>query len=136
MPISVHSIKQIPPSQGVHPLDYLNDQYGESWMYVGRRAYYRRRHMKPSPLANPFRVQASQPRGSCVAQYRHWLWQQIQIAGTNPVLGVLCSLAAWEDDLRLYCWCQQPGPCHAHVIIAAVAWLRSSEGQAFLITRP
>ena len=62
-------------------------------------------------------------------------WEQMQSVGQNHVLAALCSLAASLDDLTLYCWCQQPGPCHGHVIVTAVAWLSSPDGRAFLADR-
>lgn len=135
MSLSVHSLKQVKPYRGMHPIHYLNDRYGEAWMYVGRAGHFKGYTLEGSPLGNPFRVGANHSRGTAAKRYRYWLWEQMQVAGTNPVLGTLCAIAAWEGDLRLYCWCHQPGPCHAHVIVSAVNWLRSSEGQTFLIAR-
>lgn len=147
MQISVHSLKQVVPAQGQHPLDYLDERYGEAWLYVGRAAIYKGRRLKASPLANPFRVSVNQPRGASVERYRVWLWAQLQRSRQSDefihsVLGHLMLIAegwitSWrEPKMALFCWCEQPGPCHAHVIASAAKWLLTPEGQRFLHALP
>ncbi len=135
MTLFIRSLKQVVPQMGRHPLDELAVQHGEAWLHVGRAATYKGRSLAASPLANPFRIQANCPRGSTIDAYRQWLWTQMQRDGHNPVLDRLCALAARQTDVSLYCWCQQPGPCHGHVIRSAVMWLQSAAGQHVLSQR-
>src|SRR5262249_33307825 len=84
--------------------------------YVGRWT----KHYKPGQpfLGNPHRVRQHGSRSKAIAQYRAWLWQQLQESRT---------LRAWLRQLpagaTLFCHCS-PLPCHAEVIARAADWIK------------
>jgi hypothetical protein len=84
----------------------------------------------PSLLGNPFRIGTHGTRDEVIAQYRVWLWQQIQ--EQTPVFQELQRLAlqAQRDDLVLLCWCKQADraiPCHGEVVKAARHWMNGKD---------
>lgn len=91
--------------------------YRGAGVYIGR----------PSLLGNPFKIGTHGTRAEVVAQYRVWLWQQIQ--EQTAVFQELQRLAiqAHHDDLVLLCWCKESDcevPCHGDVVQAAIQWLK------------
>lgn len=89
-------------------------------IYVGR----------PSPLGNPFAIGRDGDRDAVIAQYRHWLWQQVlcESGAVWDELQKLVAIAA-ARELVLGCWCS-PQPCHADVIKNCVEYLsRCSSNQ-------
>lgn len=94
--------------------------YHGSGVYIGR----------PSLLGNPFHIGTHGTRDEVMAQYRIWLWQQIQ--GQTPVFQELQRLAlqAQQGDLVLLCWCKESDrevPCHGDIVKAALHWLNGKE---------
>jgi hypothetical protein len=68
---------------------------------------------------NPYRAVEKSPAASAiaVAAYREWL--AAQLAADPRWLDPLCSATA------LACWCPLDWPCHADVLLAAIAGERS-----------
>ena len=87
-------------------------------VYVGR----------PSPLGNPYALGRDGSREQVIAQYRRWLWAQLQSPGSpqERELRRLLGLAR-SGELELLCWCA-PLPCHAEVVRSALLWLTGQEG--------
>ena len=90
--------------------------YRGSGVYIGR----------PSLLGNPFYIGMHGTRDEVIAQYRVWLWQQIQ--ARTAVFQELQRLAkqAQQGNLVLLCWCKDETrevPCHGDVVQAAIQWL-------------
>lgn len=87
-------------------------------IYVGR----------PSPLGNPYLLGRDGNREEVIAQYRRWLWAQLQSPGSPQELELRRLLAqAQSGELELLCWCA-PLPCHADVVRSALLWLAGEEG--------
>jgi Domain of unknown function (DUF4326) len=89
-------------------------------VYIGR----------PSLLGNLFHIGTHGTRAEVIAQYRVWLWQQIQ--EQTAMFQELQRLAkqAQHSDLVLLCWCKEPDrevPCHGDVVQAALHWLIGKE---------
>ena len=82
-------------------------------VYVGR----------PSVLGNPFVLGCDGDRAAVIAQYRRWLWQQVQ-RESGAVWDELQRLATLAEttDLTLGCWCS-PQPCHADVIKSCIEYV-------------
>jgi hypothetical protein len=94
--------------------------YRGSGVYIGR----------PSLLGNPFHIGMHGTRAEVIAQYRVWLWQQIQ--ARTAVFQELQRLAqqAQHGDLVLLCWCKESDrevPCHGDVVQAAIHWLNEQD---------
>jgi hypothetical protein len=92
-------------------------------IYIGRAMPGR----PGSPLGNPHKP--ANPRNEdsrrlCLAQYKRWLWEQMQ--GDTPAAAELAHLAnlALEQDLELACWCA-PKSCHGDIIKAAIEFLNA-----------
>ncbi len=79
-----------------------------------------------SPLGNPFKLRRDIPRerqeAELLAQYKRWLWRQMQ--SDTPARRELLRLAglAGEGDITLGCWCK-PHACHVDVVKAALEWM-------------
>lgn len=93
--------------------------------YVGRSM----KGIPGSPLGNPYRVKPHGPYecGESISLYRRWLWGEIK-RGAGPAFEELRRLVgvAQRRDLRLICWCKQPGAnvaCHGDVIRNAIRWM-------------
>lgn len=94
-----------------------------TFVYCGRyNATYK---LKASPLANPFKLETDtdDERTKCLAQYREWLYEQLQTntAALREVERLAVMLNA--QDVALGCWCKQPNrevACHCDVIAAFV----------------
>jgi hypothetical protein len=87
-------------------------------VYVGR----------PSPLGNPYALGRDGSREQVIAQYRRWLWAQLQAPGSAQERELRRLLAqARSGELELLCWCA-PLPCHAEVVRSALLWLAGEEG--------
>ena len=82
---------------------------GERLVYVGRGS--QRWGLPPSPWGNPFPVTRERPAADAVALFAGWL-------ATQPEL-----LESLEElrGARLYCHCGPLEPCHADVLLAALA---------------
>lgn len=94
--------------------------YRGTGVYIGR----------PSVLGNPFHIGAHGTRDEVIAQYRVWLWQQIQ--AQTAVFQELQRLAiqAQHNDFVLLCWCKEGDrevPCHGDVVQSAIHWLNGKE---------
>jgi len=78
-----------------------------------------------SPLANPFKISNDCSREQAIAQYRVWLWQQMQADTT--VLRELQRIQQLEvtTEVTLMCWCY-PLPCHGDIIVNAIQWLNNN----------
>ena len=86
-------------------------------IYVGR----------PSPLGNPYLLGRDGNREEVIAQYRRWLWAQLQSPGSPQERELRRLLAqAQSGELELLCWCA-PLPCHAEVVRSALLWLAGGE---------
>lgn len=82
-----------------------NKRHGARGHYVGR----------PSPLGNPFPVDASMTRTEAIHQYTMWLGMHLHLGGpVRDAFNHLVALAR-QGDLTLVCWCA-PKPCHADVL--------------------
>lgn len=87
-------------------------------VYVGR----------PSSLGNPYALGRDGSREQVIAQYRRWLWAQLQLPGSPQERELRRLLAqARSGELELLCWCA-PLPCHAEVVRSALLWLAREEG--------
>ena len=81
-------------------------------LYIGR----------PSRWGNPFAVGNHGDRGSTIARYRAWLWEQIR-TGAIPI----ADLAELHGrDLACYC---KPRACHGDVLEAAARWAAEYRGR-------
>jgi hypothetical protein len=86
--------------------------------YVGR----------PSPLGNPYALGRDGSREQVIAQYRHWLWGQLQFPGSPQERELRRLLSqARSGELELLCWCA-PLSCHAEAVRSALLWLAGEEG--------
>jgi len=87
-------------------------------VYIGRS----REHGGPSPLANPFRLDPSQPRDAqavdILGAYQRWLWERIK-AKDPRVCAALHALTP-ESFVGCTCW---PLPCHGEIVVRAWRWL-------------
>jgi len=86
-------------------------------VYVGRGQWM----VKPSPLANPFKIPRDGGRAQVIAKYQDWLRCRIQ-SGDRDVLDELARLASivvHTGKLELVCWCS-PLSCHGDVIRATI----------------
>jgi hypothetical protein len=90
-------------------------------VYVGR----------PTALGNPFPVKQFGREGA-IAEYRQWLWAQIQ--GKNPAvlkqLNYLLNTYAHEGAVEIECWCK-PKACHGDVIKACLIWAMEKNDNSF-----
>ncbi|MFM7287504.1 MAG: DUF4326 domain-containing protein [Cyanobium sp.] len=82
---------------------------------------------RPGAPGNPFVVGRDGSREEVIAQYRRWLWAQLQKPG-SPQERELRRLVAQAraGELELLCWCH-PLPCHAEVVRGALLWLAGEE---------
>jgi hypothetical protein len=74
-------------------------------IYIGR----------PGPWGNPIRLLSESHREQCIAEYRAWLWAEIEAGRIG-----LWDLAALYGK-TLGCWCA-PRLCHGLVLLAAAKW--------------
>ena len=80
--------------------------YDGDGFYVGR----------PSPLGNPFAIDAKTPRAKAIEQYREWLVEMLKTNNpTSKAFRVLVDFYRQEKEMTLICWCV-PLQCHAEVI--------------------
>lgn len=114
----VNQVKSVGAYRSQEAIATLNSD----WMYVGRGC--RRLGLARSPLANPFHLKGGK-RGSTLKQYKQWLWGKM-VSGDEDVLRALREI---QTCTTLMCHCRQPGPCHAHVVSKAAAYLRDLEGR-------
>ena len=91
---------------------------GPDWQYMGRTSQAMG-GFAGSPLANPFPIGTTSARRHATAQYRPWLWQQMQQGHAE----VLEALRVIGPQTVLACWCE-PRDGHCTVIARAAAWLR------------
>lgn len=80
--------------------------YKGDGFYVGR----------PSPLGNPFPVDAKTSRAMAITQYREWLIERLR--GENPTSKAFMVLVIYyreHGEMTLICWCA-PLQCHSEVI--------------------
>ena len=71
---------------------------------------------RPSPLGNPFKIDAKTSRASAVSQYREWLLKMLETENpTSKAFMVLLTHYQEHGNLTLICFCA-PLPCHAEVI--------------------
>jgi hypothetical protein len=81
--------------------------YAGDGFYVGR----------PSPLGNPFKIDAKTSRHTAIEKYRAWLEERLKTE--NPTSKAFRGMADyyWEHgEMTLICWCAPIFPCHAEVI--------------------
>jgi len=85
----------------------LSPELGWSNVYVGR----------PSALGNPFAMKSESDRLAVVAQYRKWLWHEINNSQSKALfeLLALADRVKAGECIRLVCWCS-PKKCHADVM--------------------
>lgn len=80
--------------------------YKGDGFYVGR----------PSPLGNPFPVDAKTSRAKAIDKYREWLLEQLKTVNpTSKAFRILVRHFQKEGIMTLICWCA-PLACHAEVI--------------------
>ena len=85
---------------------------------------------RPSVLGNPYALGRDGSREQVIAQYRRWLWAQLQAPGSAQERELRRLLAqARSGELELLCWCA-PLPCHAEVVRSALLWLAGEEAAA------
>jgi len=71
---------------------------------------------RPSPLGNPFLVDAKTSRTMAIAQYREWLLKRLETDNpTSKAFMVLVEYYRREGSMTLICHCS-PLSCHAEVI--------------------
>lgn len=71
---------------------------------------------RPSPLGNPFLVDAKNSRTKVIAQYREWLLKRLETDNpTSKAFMVLVEHYRKEGKMTLICHCA-PLQCHAEVI--------------------
>lgn len=105
-------------------LDVLDARYGEQWVYIGRKVTLRDgTTLEASPLGNPHRLNGRE-RGAVIQPYRCWLWAHLQVANSPQVT----AIRELSTESVLICWCDQPDPCHGHVVAAAWAHLQTPAG--------
>ncbi len=94
-------------------------------VYIGRA----NGQWQQSPLANPFKISRCCTREQAIAQYRLWLWQQMQ--SDTPAFRELLRIQqlAMTTDVTLLCWCK-PQACHGDIIVNATQWLNKDRGAA------
>ena len=82
----------------------------------------------PARWAIPYVLGRDGNREEVIAQYRRWLWLQLQLPGSPQERELRRLLAqARSGELELLCWCA-PLPCHAEVVRSALLWLAGDEG--------
>lgn len=80
--------------------------YKGDGFYVGR----------PSPLGNPFAIDAKTSRAKAIDLYREWLLKMLETENpTRKAFMVLVDHYRKEGEMTLICWCA-PLQCHAEVI--------------------
>lgn len=107
-------------------IEVVNRKYfNGDGIYIGRAM----KGIPGSRLGNPYKVKPHglYERGESISLYRRWLWSEIK-RGAGPAFEELRRLVGLAQcgDLRLICWCKQPGAnvaCHGDVIRDAVEWL-------------
>lgn len=103
--------------------------YQTGWQnghYIGRQ----NKDRKGSALYNPFKLRNAQDdikRAEVVANYRKYLWSQIQM-GDSRIMGELQQLKAiaQSGELNLLCYCA-PRQCHGDVVKACIEWMIEQE---------
>jgi hypothetical protein len=81
---------------------------------------------RPHLLGNPYRVGVHGSRAECIAQFRRWLWAQLQVpAEVSQHMRRLAELHRGGKDITLICCCA-PEPCHSEVIKSAIEWMAGS----------
>ena len=90
-----------------------------------------------SVLGNPFEMKekTSQERNRVIAQYRKWLWEQIQSKNAKVIneLNRLLYLERQFNKLCLVCWCK-PLPCHSDVLVKCLEWWKGQKVTKVLVT--
>lgn len=94
---------------------HLGKVIPEGAIYIGRAMPHF--GLKASKFANPFKLQAGEPRGSTIQRYKEWLWEHIRSG--KITLEDLLEL----ENKDLVCFCA-PQACHGDVLVAAVNWAR------------
>lgn len=80
--------------------------YKGDGFYVGR----------PSPLGNPFILNAKTSRAKAIEQYREWLLKRLETSNpTSKAFMALVEHYRREGIMTLICWCS-PLACHAEII--------------------
>lgn len=71
---------------------------------------------RPSPLGNPFKMDAQHSRAYVIDQYREWLLKQLESDNpTSKAFMVLLDYYNEHHEMTLICYCE-PLQCHAEVI--------------------
>ena len=80
--------------------------YKGDGFYIGR----------PSPLGNPFAVDAKTSRTKAISLYREWFLKQLETVNpTSKAFKILVNHYRDNKELVLICWCA-PLECHGEVI--------------------
>lgn len=95
------------------------DASHRDWMYIGRGS--KQFGLERSPLANPFKL-GGRKRGATLPAYKRYLWKQIR-QGNRDIIAALLQV---KPTTALVCHCEQPGPCHGHVVMAAAQWVHEN----------
>lgn len=99
--------------------------------YIGRPT--KSRVGAGSSLANPYKVSEHtvEAHAKVIAQYRKWLWSQIQAKSPAVCAELNALLEAHKlgAEIKLACWCK-PLPCHGDVVKACIEWA-AEEGHTF-----
>ena len=92
-------------------------------VYVGRQM----RDIPTSPLGNPWKIGQDGDRTNVLQLYKRDLWNALndKPSRLGPAAKTELHRLAAIPDLHLWCWCA-PEPCHAQIIAAAIAWLKSN----------
>jgi hypothetical protein len=85
-------------------------------------AYHTVDIMRPSILGNPFPLANEEDREQVLAQFKQYLWQQMNIPD-SPIARRLRQLSDSIGDMALVCCCK-PKSCHGDIIKDAILWLR------------
>lgn len=72
---------------------------------------------RPSPLGNPFKIDAKTSRAKAISQYREWFLTQLETDDNPTTKAFLALVHHYREykELTLICWCA-PLQCHAEVI--------------------
>ena len=140
--MSIISNTMEPKSKEYAPIQVVNKRqlhhlHGGKNVYIGRG----NRHMKGSPLGNPFKMKCETDRDYVVEQYDAWLTNEMknQDSPARKELYRLVQIAQQNDSQRqpmnLICWCA-PKRCHGDIVkMKILNELSSSFCQPTTITR-
>jgi len=95
-----------------------------NWHYIGRPMKNSVLYGHGSDLANPYRLEKGQEKGSTLELYSNWLHERYKEKTSsqyNELLQIL-SYSLELSGIALVCWCT-PLPCHGHVIVRAIHYM-------------